>query len=233
MMDISVILTAHREGPLCGPAIHSMSAAIADVREKLGKTCEIVVVLDRTNEITRTTVSTGLTALDPGSVRIIETDEGDPGQTRNRGIEIAAGLHATFLDGDHMWSANWLTQAWKLIDKHPNTVAQSMYNVVFGEIRNLWWHVDSEGPLFDPRFLDWSNYWDAMSLARTDTYRRVPFKRNDIKLGFGHEDWHWSCATHALGIPHKPAPDTIHFKRRRRGSQMHLVDAAGCVVWPE
>jgi hypothetical protein len=104
--------------------------------------------------------------------------------------------------------------------------------MVFGDDRNLWWHIDSEGPFFNPEYLAWGNYWDAMSFARTSTYRQFPFRRNDLKLGFGHEDWHWNAMTIAANVPHKPAPETMHFKRRRPGSQMALVDQVGSVRLP-
>jgi hypothetical protein len=65
-----------------------------------------------------------------------------------------------------------------------------------------------------------------MSFARNELYRRYPFKANDLQLGFGHEDWHWSALTLAAGIPHKPVPGTMHFKRARGGSQMSRVDAS-------
>lgn len=59
-----------------------------------------------------------------------------------------------------------------------------------------------------------------------------PFVGNDLKRGYGHEDWHWNQATIAKGIAHKPVSETIHFKRRRVGSQSDLVDKRGGVTWP-
>lgn len=231
--DISVILTAHREGALVGASIRSAIAAIHHARDTDGLNCEIIAILDRTDQITRRTMQHGLSTLgDTLDVRIEETDEGDPGQVRNHGVKLAKGTCATFLDGDDLWSGNWLSAAWALCKERPDAVAQSMVNITFGGEKNLWWHMDSESALFDPDYLMWSNYWDAMSFAHTDIYRQTPFRANDLKLGFGHEDWHWSVITHAKGIPHKPVPETIHFKRRRKGSQMSLVDRADGVIWP-
>jgi hypothetical protein len=92
--------------------------------------------------------------------------------------------------------------------------------------------LDSESGLCDPSYLAWLNYWDAMSFARTELYRLFPFRRNDLALGFGHEDWHWNAWTLAEGVPHKPAPKTMHFKRSRKGSQMDKVNCTGGVRWP-
>jgi glycosyltransferase involved in cell wall biosynthesis len=232
VIDVSVILTAHREGILAGVTARSACAAIDHVHAAQGLNCEVIVVLDDATAETRAVLEHGLSNLADTPVRVLAVKTGDPGQSRNIGVSEARGLCATFLDGDDLWSVNWLTEAWKLIQERPDAVAQSMCNVVFGKQKNVWWHVDSEGPLFDPRYLAWTNYWDAMSFARTDIYRNLPFRANDLKLGFGHEDWDWSVLTHARGIPHKPVRRTIHFKRRRQGSQMSLVENAGAVVWP-
>ena len=227
--DISVVLTAHREGVLVGATANSARRAINRAATELGLRCEVIAVLDRADDVTAMVLGSSLDGLPH---RILTTDEGDPGQARNAGIAAADGLCATFLDGDDLWSANWLTEAWKLCGERPDCIVQSACNMVFGQQRNLWWHIDSEGPLFNPDYLDWANYWDAMTFARTDLYRKYPVRKNDLRLGFGHEDWHWNAWTIAEGIAHKPAPETMHFKRRRSGSQMALVEQSGSVRWP-
>lgn len=228
-VDISVVLTAHCEGILAGATAASARRAIARVRADLGRSCEVILVLDRADEATSATLESAFPDL---PLTVLRTDEGDPGQARNHAVTAARGEMLTFLDGDDLWSGNWLTEAVRLIAARPDCVAHSACNLTFGKERNLWWHVDSEGPLFDRRALDWGNYWDAMSFARTEIYRRFPFRRNDLRLGFGHEDWHWNAWTIAEGIPHKPAPETMHFKRRRTVSQMALVERSGSVRWP-
>lgn len=232
MPDVTVVLTAHREGVLAGATARSACAAIEHAQSSRGLSVEVIAVLDRPTRDTRLVLEHGLSGLQNVPVRILEVETGDPGQSRNIGIAEAAGTCSTFLDGDDLWSRNWLSAAWDLNQARPDAVAQSMCNVVFGLHTTLWWHVDSESGLFDPDYLAWANYWDAMSFARTDIYRRFPFKANDLKLGFGHEDWHWSVVTYQAGIAHKPVAGTIHFKRRRAGSQMSLVEDAGGVVWP-
>lgn len=226
--DISIILTAHNEGIISSITAQSALKAIAKASNE-GLQCEVVLVFDRVSEITASALEA---ALDGQSLRILCTDEGDPGQARNRGIEAARGSYATFLDGDDLWSANWLVEAHRLILSRPDCVAHSACNLVFGKQRNLWWHIDSEGVFFIPEYLSWANYWDAMSFAKLEIYRKFPFKKNDLKLGFGHEDWHWNVKTIDAGIAHKPVPGTVHFKRRRSGSQMAKVDRLGSLRWP-
>lgn len=226
--DVSIIITCHREGIITAVTGKSALATAAYAAETSGITCEFIAIFDRTDAITKNS----LVSILPENSIISDVDLGDPALARNHGIELASGTCAAFLDGDDLWSENWIANAWHYSKKHPNAVLQSDCNVVFGETSNIWWHVDSENALFDPNYLPWTNYWDAMSFAPTEIYRKYPFKKNDLILKFGHEDWHWSCLTYENGIPHKPVPETIHFKRRRVGSQMSLVSNSKSVMWP-
>jgi len=225
---ISAVVTAHREGPIAGPTIRSAMAAVENAREELGLSIELIVVLDRADSTTRTIFEGALN----GTATFARTDLGDPGQARNHAVSMAKGELVTFLDGDDLWSKNWLTEGWRFCEERPDAVGHCACIVAFGEVRGLWWHIDSESGLYEPDHLLWGNYWDAMAIARTDIYRRHPFRPNDLKRGFGHEDWHWNCMTIDDGIPHKPVPRTIHFKRRRAGSQMSLVEKSDSTVWP-
>src|SRR5690606_2712572 len=126
--DISVIITAHREGLVAGPTLRSVQDAIDHIACSMSKSAEIVVVLDRADEITRSILCDSAIPIS----RAIETDEGDPGQARNRGVDIARGRYVTFIDADDLWSFNWLTEAYKLLESRPDIIAHSNCNVVFG-----------------------------------------------------------------------------------------------------
>lgn len=226
--DISIVITCHREGIITSITAKSALEAVAYAQSNSGLTCEFIAVFDRADETTRESLINVL----PSGTIIADVDLGDPGLARNHGITLASGTYATFLDGDDLWSENWLDNAFSFSQKHPNAILQSDCNVVFGDQSNLWWHVDAENDLFEEDYLIWTNYWDSMSFAPIEIYRSYPFRKNDLKLKFGHEDWHFSCQTFAAGIPHKPVPETIHFKRRRAGSQMSLVSESKSVMWP-
>lgn len=226
--DISVAITAHREGVISAATARSALQAIDHVVQCERVRVEVILVLDRADATTSAVLSNALANV----AKIYETQEGDPGQARNRATEFASGEYIAFLDADDLWSFNWLTEALRLVRGRPDAVAHSACNVIFGGEKNIWWHIDSEGPFFDNAYLEWANYWDAMAFAKTSVYRRFPFRRNDLQIGFGHEDWHWNCLTLAAGIAHKPAPNTVHFKRRRKGSQSALVNEKGGTVWP-
>lgn len=225
-IDITAVLNAHTEGVLAGPSCASFDQAVEAARQS-GLAVEGLIVLDRPDAATRTQFM-GVESRH----RVIVTDEGDPGLARNAAVAAANGTFVSFLDGDDLWSKNWLTLAHRFCAAEPNAiVAHSEVNISFGQARCMWWHVDSRDAAFDPGYLCIGNYWDAMSFAARAIYRRYSFVPNDLRRGFGHEDWHWNCVTLAAGIDHRPVAGTMHFKRKREGSQMALCNSVNAIPW--
>lgn len=224
-MDITAIMTCHSEGLLAGPSLTSFQQAIDHARAQ-GLSVEPIVVLDRPTPTTIRQFS-----VPPAGIKILQTDLGDPGLARNQGVQEATGHFVSFLDGDDLWCQDWLTAAHTFCGQQDGpVVAHSEFNVVFGDVRVMWWHADSRDSSFKADYLRLGNYWDAMSFCHRQTLLTHPFVVNDLANGLGHEDWLWNCETLAAGIHHRPVPGTVHFKRRRQGSQMALCDKAGATV---
>ena len=226
MSKITAVLTAHSEGVLAGPSLASFEQAI-DYGRQAGLAIESLILLDRADAATREQFE-GVGERH----RVVETDAGDPGLTRNAAVALADTDYISFLDGDDLWSFNWLPAAHDLCRVRPaSIVAHSEINIIFGDARQMWFHADSRDPSFDPNYLRIGNYWDALSFGACEIYRRFPFIKNDYKRNVGPEDWLWNCMTLAAGIDHAPALDTVHFKRRRRSTQMPLISGSNALPW--
>ena len=228
MIDISAIITGHREGLLAGPSIASFDAAIANARDS-GLNVEPIVVLDRCDDLTRSIFEDGP---DRGYL-ILQGDGGDPALARNQGVAAASGRFVSFLDADDLWSSNWLTRSYAFcVEASRPTIGHSECNIVFGKVSHVWFHLDSEAPGFDLDTLRVENYWDALCFADRRILLDSPYVQNDVAAGYGHEDWHWNCVTLARGISHRPVPGTVHAKRRRDGSQSTRCTQNDVVIWP-
>jgi glycosyltransferase involved in cell wall biosynthesis len=220
-MDISAVITAHREGVMAGISLTSLLHACAEA-ERSGLTTEILVLLDRPDETTRNVFAD---AAERGWT-VEEVAFGDQGRVRNRAIELCHGSFVAFLDADDLWSENWLVAAHEVCMIDPgHVVAHPELDWFFEANNNLFFHADSMAPGFDESLLRFVNYWDCLALTPREVHVRHPFSARAVNDGFAYEDWHWNCETTVAGVQHRVAPGTIHFKRRRPGSQ--TLEAAG------
>ena len=230
MIDISAVMTCHSEGLLMGPSISSLKEAIVEAME-VGLSVEIIIILDNASALTKSIFED----LERHKFRVpctvYHTKLGDPGMARNYGVKKGKGEYVAFLDADDLWSYNWLVNAHqKALSMKDDVILHSSMNIIFGNSQNIWVHTDSTDRSFDVDYFLISNYWDRLAFAKRDIYKKIPFVENEIKEGFGHEDWHWNCLTLGEGIHHCAVPETIHFKRARDGSQMAVCHEADVVV---
>lgn len=215
-VDVTAVMTTHAEGALAAVSYNNLQAT-ARFAEESGVSVEKVVVLDRPNSATRRIFQN----IDDPAVRIIETDFGDQGKVRNFTAEHTDGKAIAFLDGDDLWSENWLFEAWNMMreDSRDSLIVHPEYNWFFSGTGSVLINIDQEGEHYREDFLRHANYWDALCMTYRKTHLDIPYCDRRIKDGFAFEDWHWNCETVAAGYIHKVVADTIHFKRRRAGSQ--------------
>ncbi len=214
--DVTVVINGHREGSLIIPTLRSAALAQKEAMQQ-GIKCAVSVILDRPDSQTLGAVEEWQQA----DWQMHKVDVGDLGLARNEGTKRAQNsTFLAFLDGDDLFSPNWITQAFLCacvrkdrIVWHPST------NFIFGKDDTYAFnHRDMDDPRFRPEFILVQNYWTALSFAERRTYAEFPYHRNDISHGWGYEDWGWNALTISKGIRHKIVPGTAHFIRRKRNS---------------
>ncbi len=211
--DVSVVITAHREGRLPHRTLRSVRRSIA-FAEAHGASSEIVVVLDRPDATTRSFFE------QQRELRLYEVDFGDTGPSRNFGVKQARGRYISFLDADDLMSRPWIAkslEAAELAD-HP-AVWSPQLTVIFENESVVWQHIASSDPDFRPeRLIDVCHWLPAMLIPR-EIALQVPFKECIPTSGFGSEDWHWHCELLAAGVAIEVVDGSSFFYRRRNSSR--------------
>ena len=224
MINVSAIIMGHHEGIMAGISLRSLLAAVHAAQNE-GISTEIMVVLDKPDQATRDVFGDA----DKEGWKMIETNYGEHGKARNHAIKMAKGEYIAFLDGDDLWSENWLVAAYAMCCTLPGEIiAHPELDWFFGENNNLFFIADQADPYFEPALLRFTNYWDALCMAPREAHIQHPYPDRDIDRGIAYDDWHWNCETLDAGFIHRIVSQTIHFKRRRSGSQTIKASAAKC-----
>lgn len=224
--QITAIVTAHREGLIAGASLHSFLDSVA-IAEQEGIKVEKVVFLDNADETTKTVFDDA----DKHGCVVHEVSYSDQGLVRNQAVLQAKGEYIAFLDGDDLWSENWLLKAFQFCQQNMNNViAHPEFNWFFEGNNNLYVKVDQLSSEYDPVFLRFANYWDALCLTSKEVFNRFPYCKRRVKEGFAYEDWYWNKKTVEAGYIHRIVPNTIHFKRRRSASQTIDASKNMCLV---
>ena len=226
MTEITAVLTAHREGALAGISLRSLLSAV-ERAVAAGIQVDVQIVLDNPDDATLAVFADA----EGQGWKLSTVSFADQGLVRNHAVKESTGRYLAFLDGDDLWSENWLVEAYALCEEDPGRIiAHPEADWFFEGNSNLFFHVDQTDRQFDPHFLRVGNYWDALCLAPRRAYTENPFAERAVPDGFAYEDWLWNLETMSSGFVHRVAADTIHFKRRRTGSQTMVASGTKCMT---
>jgi glycosyltransferase involved in cell wall biosynthesis len=229
MIAVTAIVNVHREGDLARGSLLSVVGA-RRAAEAVGISVEVLAVADCSDRATLETLA------DSPGVRLLETNVDDLGLARNVGAAAANGQYIAFLDGDDLWGPRWLLAAYEAAAAEPRAVVwHPEASLYFGPGEQApWWlvHPDMETVEGDWVTLGVRNQWTSASFALRDTYLKVPYRRTDLAVGFGKEDWSWNSEVVAHGYLHKPVAGTAHLIRARKTSLVKRSDAANALMTP-
>ncbi|NII12385.1 glycosyltransferase [Oleiagrimonas sp. C23AA] len=226
---ISGIVTFHKERELAVPTLHSIERMRCFL-ESHGWQMELVMTLDGDDAATEQAV------LDHPAVRpsdvLHRIHVSDLSLSRNYAIERARGTYVATLDGDDLFSENWIHGAVQLIEATgPKTIVHPALLIAFGAWTAYWYQIDQTDERFLPESLMSLNHWNACSVARREVFVQCPYQYARVgESGFGFEDWHWNCETIAQGYTHRVAPNTFRLERRKAEGSLNVAHQSHAAI---
>jgi glycosyltransferase involved in cell wall biosynthesis len=216
--QVDVFLIFHHEGLYAVPAINSALALVANARGFAN--VNLHAVLDYPDELTEKIVNLNKDKFS----HIHNVSFGDLGTTRNYCVEISNGTFIAMLDGDDLWSSNWVSKCLNhVVEDWGNTVLHPEFLFYFSEDHSssggseeksfFIRHQPSSVTSNLEKTLFLSNPWSANNFMSSELAREFPYKPTDRIRGLGVEDWSWNLETVHNGVLHEVVPGTVHFIR--------------------
>ena len=215
-LDLTIIVTAHDEGITAHKTMLSLFRALEPI-EEAGVTYEILVHVDQ-GDVDTTKYFSRYAA--DNRVRVVESDFGDLGLSRNRALALSCGEFVALLDGDDLVSKNWLIEALQLVKAADfDLIARPQMVVKFTPGLSEDWPVliqqnnDSGTRDYEAIRMLSNNPWPAVMLARRTLLAEPGFVQNS--RGFGFEDYAFNADMVAKGVRQVVVPRTVFYYRQK------------------
>ena len=211
---VSVILNIHREARYVLRTLRSLDEAASFARQE-GIHCELIVVLDRSDDLTRNVTKSAM-CYGFDAVRFVEADHGSLGPARNTGIAAAVGKFIWTADADDLVSYNCIAAMHAIAEATPGSVVFPEYLVAFGEYYGI-------NKYFDDSVVDTADFifghpYISRVFLHRDVFHDLQYADLRLSSGFAFEDWHLNCEFKARGLRFLVAPQTVFYYRQRKGS---------------
>lgn len=206
----SIIITVHSEGMVLHRTLKSATQSI-DYAYKNGKfLSEIVIIKDSVTDSVTLEVLNNWESVIDYSIRTYDVDFKSLSLSRNFGISKAKGEYISILDGDDLYTENWINEACSILNQniadivHPQVIIGFPYDPY---IRYLNVSRESKYLLFE------SNQWPALLMAKKKVFLDIPYVKDEYQ--FAYQDWLWNCQTLAKGYSHLCADNTLMAVRQK------------------
>lgn len=223
-VDLTVVMTAHREGLLAHHTLRALRACAQRAVDE-GISVRVQIVLDSPDAATARLMAeaVGTHGYFAGvcDADLLEVAVRDPGLARNAGVAASDSRYVAVLDADNLPTAGWLVGGVRALDAADvPAVAHPAQLVTFGERFEIWPQRSTDDEHFNVANLYELNYWDTVCIAHREVFDRFSYAATGA-TGFGFEDWHWYARTVAAGVPHVVAHETAYLYRIKSGDSVN------------
>ena len=216
-IKISVVITAHREQHCLWMSLKSIFLMVQALSSEQISS-ELILVADDVDKETKNIIDCAKDQI----TSVIYCNNKDPALSRNTGINEAKGELVAVLDGDDLYSKNWLVDSYSFFKKSKNKkiCLHPQYNLVFRDFDMrfcddiYWWkHIDQDSGQFSSINMMISNHWQANCIFPKSMIDKVSYVPTIHDKGIGYEDWAFNCDVISAGYIHKTVPGTSHLLR--------------------
>jgi len=226
--DISVIVNCSSEGRFIHATTKTIAAAVLQA-EEAGLSVEWLFTPENPTEALNQYFQKYL----PAKARVVPLTLRDFEEGRNEAVRLASGKWLSLIDGDHLWSPDWLRRAFNFANAfRSRCIAHSELKVYFGKDSYFARNIDQESGEFSVESLFEYNYWNSSTFALREVYLEHAFsicsQPNELR------DWDWNCKTVAAGLLHKVVPGTIHAVRASYPERLIVptISVTNCIPEP-
>lgn len=211
--DVTINITAHSEGYYLYRTLESV-VVMRKVASKDGINCLIQIHLDNADSLT-TEIANKFIAANKDSV-VYANHFGDASASRNFLIENTSSKYTLFIDGDDLFTENFISVAYKTAQKFNKPCIVSSEDIVKFDksIDPYIFRVEStvnkpgiKSALFE------MNLYISQNLVTTEIFKNCQYEPNMGNYGF--EDWHWNTKAIDKGYEFLVAVDTVFFYRQK------------------
>lgn len=228
--DITLIVTAHREGVIDWPGLRSAERQARFAREA-GYDVSVCLVLDRADQ---ETARLAQLALATGLIDQLElADVGDVGLSRHVGLAATTSELVAIMDADDLFGDDWLVAGattWQAGDGRD--IVHPEWRLFFGGVWGWQRFIPQNDPRWQPQQQTFVYDYSSAVFASRQAWLDCPYQPSIVGSGFGHEDWHWGLELIARGYRHTIAPNTVRFYRHRPDSICQQHNAHHALIRP-
>lgn len=221
-IDLTVAITAHKEGLLAHKTMLSVLLALKEVIS-CGYNVEIIIHIDNGSKSTERYFKRyeGI-----NNISIYRNTFGDLGMSRNFAAKKAKGKYVAFIDADDLCSANYFINAIQMLEHSKEEIvvhAEAILLFGVGRENILSIQHDSNPGRSDALQLMGANKWGSEIVAKKETFAKCKYRKTEN--GYGYEDYMLNIELLSMGIAHKVAKGTVRFYRRTDNSLLTLENS--------
>jgi glycosyltransferase involved in cell wall biosynthesis len=206
-------VTAHEEGYYLYRTLRSIELNQKKALE-IGIYSIVNINLDNADNITISVAERFINNKD--GYKLYRNNYGDISSSRNFLIEMTKTKYIIFVDGDDIFSENFLCESYIVAENYGKACVVSAEDIVkFGHsVDNVIFQPEST--LLNPNIksaIFENNLYVSQNLVSTKIYKKIKYEV--LGKNYGFEDWHWNTEVIAAGFEFLVAPNTVFFYRQK------------------